>query len=50
MVRDWDALMGRNFGLEDQVTTHLMDDGVVPIATQCFGEITAFEIPWQFHA
>jgi hypothetical protein len=50
MVRDRDSLMGRNFGLEYQVTTLLMDNAVGPVMTQCFGEITAFEIPWQFHA
>jgi hypothetical protein len=43
-------LMGRNFGLEDQVTALLMDDALAPIAAQCFSEITAFEISRQFHA
>jgi hypothetical protein len=50
MVRNQDSLMGRNFGLEDQVTALLMDDAVASIAAQCFSEITAFEIPRQFHA
>jgi hypothetical protein len=42
--------MGRNLGLEDQVTTFLMDYAVIPIAAQCFGEIAAFKIPRQLHA
>jgi hypothetical protein len=50
MVWNRDSLMGRNFGLEDQVTALLMDDAVASIAAQCFSEITAFEIPRQFHA
>ena len=41
--------MGRNLGLEDQVTTFLMDYAVTPIAAQCFGEITAFKIARQLH-
>jgi hypothetical protein len=50
MVRNRDSLMGRNLGLEDQVTTFLMDYAVTPIAAQGFGEITAFKIPRQLHA
>jgi hypothetical protein len=50
MVRNRDSLMGRNLGLEDQVTTFLMDYAVTPIAAQCFCEITAFKIPRQLHA
>ena len=50
MVRNWDSLIGRKFGLKDQVTALLMDDAVAPIAAQCFGEFTAFKVPWQFHA
>src|SRR5271165_4957256 len=50
MVRNRDSLMGRNLGLEDQVTTFLMDYAVTPIAAQCFCEITDFKIPRQLHA
>jgi hypothetical protein len=50
MVRNLDSLTGRKFGLNDQVTALLMDEAVAPIAAQCFGEFTAFEIPRQFHA
>jgi hypothetical protein len=40
--------MGRNLGLEDQVTTFLMDYAVTPIAAQCFGEITALRSRGSF--
>jgi hypothetical protein len=50
MVRNRDSLMGRSLGLEDQVTTFLMDYAVTPISAQCFCEITAFKIPRQLHA
>jgi len=33
VVGDRDSLIGRNFDLEDQVTTLLTDDAVAPIAT-----------------
>ena len=45
VVWDRDSLMGRTFGLEDQVTALLMDYAVAPVVTLCFSEIAALEIP-----
>ena len=50
VIRDWNAMMGWSFGLNDDMAAHLVDDAIIPTLAEHLHKGAPCEVPRHLHA